>query len=75
MHVMLSCVREELMSMRSGLLDIIPSELLIGLTAEVDKMMQYVYYLSNLSLSLYRISSFFYPVILQTYHFRGSSLS
>lgn len=52
MHVMLSCVREELMSMRSGLLDIIPSELLIGLTAEVDKMMQYVYYLSNLSLSL-----------------------
>ena len=74
MHVMLSCVREELMSMRSGLLDIIPSELLIGLTAEVDKMMQYVYYLS-LSLSLFRISSFFYPVILQTYHFRGSSLS
>ena len=52
MHVMLSCVREELMSMRSGLLDIIPSELLIGLTAEVDKMMQYVYYLS-LSLSLF----------------------
>ena len=32
---MVGCVRDELMAMRNGLTDIIPHELLLGLTAEV----------------------------------------
>ena len=34
--VMVGCIRDELMSMRSGLTDVIPPELLVGLTAEVQ---------------------------------------
>lgn len=36
MHIMLGSVREELMALRYGLIDVIPSEILIGLTAEVS---------------------------------------
>lgn len=35
MFVMVGCMRDELLAMRSGLTDIIPPELLEGLTAEV----------------------------------------
>ena len=35
MFLMVECVREELQAMKDGLNDIIPAELLSGLTAEV----------------------------------------
>ena len=35
MFVMVGCMRDELQAMRSGLTDVIPPELLEGLTAEV----------------------------------------
>lgn len=38
MFVMVGCVRDELLAMRSGLTDVIPPELLEGLTAEVRCM-------------------------------------
>jgi hypothetical protein len=36
MFLMVECVREELQAMKDGLNDIIPAELLSGLTAEVS---------------------------------------
>ena len=36
MFVMVGCMRDELLAMRSGLTDVIPPELLEGLTAEVS---------------------------------------
>lgn len=39
MFLMVECVREELQAMKDGLNDVIPSELLSGLTAEVKLML------------------------------------
>ena len=36
MFLMVECVREELQAMKDGLNDVIPAELLSGLTAEVS---------------------------------------
>ena len=36
MFLMVECVREELQAMKDGLNDVIPAELLAGLTAEVS---------------------------------------
>ena len=38
MFVMVGCVKDELQAMKNGLTDVIPPELLSGLTAEVNDM-------------------------------------
>ena len=46
MFLMVECVRDELQAMKDGLNDVIPAELLSGLTAEVSLCVYNVYRVS-----------------------------
>ena len=47
MFLMVECVRDELQAMKDGLNDVIPAELLSGLTAEVSAMSSHMYIIQN----------------------------
>lgn len=55
MFVMVGCVRDELLAMRSGLTDVIPPELLEGLTAEVRPTTTYPIMVSHMYMYMYML--------------------
>ena len=67
---MVGCVKDELQAMKNGLTDVIPPELLSGLTAEVNDMWNYNNKILNLFI-LCRISNCCYQVTQLTYLYKG----